>query len=122
MAFAADLLEQHTVVRVVGSGATFSTDSVAEVFEELAARWHDETKFSSDTGEITSNENYRRVIALGRAAVPWILHDLRTRGGDWFAALEAITGDSPVSDDDLGFPQRMKDAWFQWGKARGYRA
>jgi len=89
------------------------------VFEELANRWHDETKFSSDTDFITSRDSYRQIIAMGQPAIPWILHDLATRGGDWFGALEAITGESPVPVDDVGFPRRMKGAWLAWGRARG---
>jgi hypothetical protein len=91
----------------------------ALLFDELARQWHDETRFSSDTGFITSRDNYRRIVDMGYSAVPHILRDLATNGGDWFTALEAITGESPVSGDDYGFPRRMKSAWLDWGRARG---
>jgi hypothetical protein len=89
------------------------------LFNEFARQWHEETRFSSDTGFITSRDSYRRIVDMGYSAVPHILRDLATRGGDWFTALEAITGESPVPQDDYGFPRRMKTAWLNWGRARG---
>lgn len=65
---------------------------------------------------------YQRIIGMGQEALPYILEDLRTRGGQWFWALNAITGMSPVPPDASGNARRVREAWLQWGKDRGYIA
>lgn len=91
-----------------------------QAFRRLADRWHDETWFSSVTEEITANENYRRIIEMGEPAIPWILRDLKERGGNWFVALHEITGASPVRPEEVGFPRMMKEAWLGWARTNGY--
>ncbi|MHB8630512.1 MAG: hypothetical protein ACYC9W_01110 [Candidatus Limnocylindria bacterium] len=90
-------------------------------FRQLADQWYEETKFSSDTMAITSNDAYRRIVAMGEPAVPLILQELAKRGGDWFTALEKITHASPVAKKDHGYPSRMRDAWLEWGRTTGHR-
>lgn len=63
---------------------------------------------------------YLRIIGMGRAAVPLILDEMRSRGGHWFVALAAITGENPIAPDDRGRVRAMTDAWLRWGAGRGY--
>jgi hypothetical protein len=92
------------------------------LFAELAARWHRETGICSAPDDIIQHPAYREIIEkMGVAAIPFILDDLRLRGGNWFAALREITGDGPVIPEaDWGRVPRLKEAWVKWGIERGY--
>jgi hypothetical protein len=63
---------------------------------------------------------------MGERAMPLILEDMKARGGDWYLALDAILegnhldSESPVPDDADGNVRRIKQAWFDWGKRKGY--
>ena len=116
-----------TVIRDFIAGlndATASSSRIDELveaqFNELASRWHDETELLSNPAYIRSDPNYQRIIMLGKPAIPFILRDLRQRGGDWYAALEVLTGATPVTRDAWGKTRLMKEQWFDWAKKHGY--
>jgi hypothetical protein len=93
---------------------------VPAAFAVLADRWHDETAGISATHEITGHPAYLEIInGLGAAAVPCILRDLESRGGQWFTALRLITNENPVPAEARGNPAKMKHAWLQWGRDQG---
>lgn len=63
---------------------------------------------------------YSKIIGLGLAAVPLILDELQQQPDHWFWALEAITGENPVSKDDVGDIEASTSAWIHWGRENGY--
>jgi hypothetical protein len=63
---------------------------------------------------------YKEIIGIGPMAIPFILDELRTEPRFWFPALQAITGEDPVPEEDRGFVRKMKDAWLEWGNRHGY--
>jgi len=86
-------------------------------FHELASRWHDETYgLSSITKKIT-NLNYLKIIAMGKAVVPLILHSLAQRPDHWFVALKALTDQDPTSPNS-SFEEAV-EAWLSWGRQEG---
>lgn len=89
-------------------------------FERHADAWHDETDGMSAGSRITSSAHYLAIIALGKPAIPLILRDLESRGGFWYPALQALSGEWPVDESDNGKPRRMKEAWIAWGRQHGY--
>lgn len=93
---------------------------MASEIEALVNQWHDETDMISSPSRITSNRAYKRLIRIGPPAVPVILRDLLIRGGDWYDALEAITGENPIPNDASGDVPKMKAAWEAWGRRAGY--
>lgn len=99
-----------TAVGEVGEAA------LEERFCELAQRWHEETAFYSMSWQICDHPAYQEIIAMGNAAVPWILRDLEERGGQWFQALREITGQSPIAEADRGRIAKMTAAWLRWGE------
>ena len=102
-----------------GSGAA----SVAD-FAALAQTWREETVYLSSTTAIVSHPAYRKIVAMGRAALPLVLAELRRERDDpayWFGALRAITGENPVPESDRGDTARMADAWLRWADDRGVR-
>jgi hypothetical protein len=101
-------------------GRDLSLDSTRELFNALADWWHDATDHLSVPTEIVRHPAYLRVIALGDAAVPLILEDLRARGGDWYQALHKITHAQPVPHAHYGRAQLMNEDWFAWARENTY--
>lgn len=102
------------------SVATLPVDTaLTERFSTLAAEWKRDTVLLSSTSAITGHPAYRSIIALGPAVVPLLLRDLEREPLHWFEALQAITGDDPVSKQDYGRIPAMRDAWLGWGRSRG---
>lgn len=90
------------------------------LFSVLADWWHEATDAMSSPTQKTRHRAYSRIIAMRSAALPYILEDLRDRGGHWFAALEEITGETPPIP--AGYQENVrgeKEAWLQWGIKRG---
>lgn len=56
---------------------------------------------------------------MGPDVVPLILRELRQEADHWFWALEAITGEKPVSRDDAGDMFASADAWLEWRQRKG---
>ena len=90
-----------------------------ERFRTLSTRWKENTADLSRVQQAVSDHNYLAIIALGYAAVPFILQELQTNGGYWFPALEAITGEEPESQRERETIGGMKRAWLRWGYERG---
>jgi hypothetical protein len=86
-------------------------------FEELALSWSSGTAHLSSPARLVEHPAYRQIIGLGPAVLPLILRDLAETGRFWFPALNAITGENPVSDDAMGDVERMTADWIAWGRA-----
>ena len=91
-----------------------------ERFEELRDDWKSKTRHLSNTAQISLVFSYQNIIGLGPAAVPLILAELQKEPDHWFWALEAITGQNPVSKDAAGNMQASAEAWIQWGRKNGH--
>lgn len=110
----------------VGQYAAFATAPPVEEwlkFHRLVADWRTERGASSSITEAALCPAYQSIIGMGATAVPFILAQLESEGDEadqWFWALKAITGASPVRDEDRGYYVRMAESWIQWGKNEGY--
>ena len=100
----------------VAASDPYATPS--DMFGELVCEWRDATRFVSSTSEIVSHPAYLRIIGLGKRAVPLILRDLARGTDHWFVALAALTGADPVSRDDWGDMEAMRQAWLRWARER----
>lgn len=92
---------------------------LTEAFEALAQQWKAETALLSSTSAMVRHPAYRAVIALGPPVVPLLLRDLERERAQWFEALQAITGEDPVTPDQWGTIPAMTEAWLRWGRDRG---
>ena len=54
--------------------------------------------------------------------LPLILAELEKEPDHWFWALEAITGENPVSENDAGDMEASAKAWVKWGRQNGLLA
>ena len=95
--------------------------SLEAEFQCCAAAWKRDTGHLSVAGQIAKHPSYRRIIEMGKPAIPLILEDLRQEPHHWFIALDELTGESPeLSEEDYGSIDALSDAWVKWGKSKGY--
>lgn len=94
-------------------------ESLEQRFQSLVKRWRDETSHISSYTDRVLHPAYQELIGMGHVAVPLMLQEMKERGGHWFWALRAITGQNPVSPEDAGKIRKMTECWLQWGKQRG---
>lgn len=91
------------------------TDDIRVRFRELADTWHRETGHLSSPPQIALHPAYQQIIGMGPEAIPFILEDLEQRGGQWYWALIAINGQSPLMGP-MPTAREIKDAWLRWGR------
>ena len=89
-------------------------------FNRLAARWKQQTQFTSAIDDIAMNAHYQHIIGMGPSVVPFILNRLKAKPDFWFWALEAITHANPVRQSAFGNMQKMTSAWLRWGRRNNY--
>jgi hypothetical protein len=87
-------------------------------FAELADEWHEDTDLLSSPLQKALHPAYLKIINLGASTVPFILRDLSRRGGQWYIALAAITGEQPETTSATPTTQEFKNAWLEWGRDR----
>jgi hypothetical protein len=107
---------KHTLVRLQHSKAAASQKR----FDSLVARWKADTAFSSSDTDVVMHPAYQDVIGMGKRAIPMILRELKTSGGNWFWALRHISGENPIDPLDVGKTRKMSEAWIRWGQDRHY--
>ena len=110
------LIFRDTYQRTMSAMCTI-VHSDAVLFDLLLHRWYQERGVTSSLSEMTMCPSYLKIIAMGSTALPLILNQLKREGDDpdhWFAALEAITGHDPISEDIYGDTVKMAAAWFNW--------
>lgn len=109
------ILNRNNVIHGVSK-----TVSISKIFEKCLAQWKQETRVSSSMHQIVLNKAYQRIIGLGMDALPFIFVEYQNNGGHWHNALEAITGENPVLEDSIGRAGKIRDAWINWAKEKGY--
>jgi hypothetical protein len=93
--------------------------SGCEDFQRLADEWKSQAEFLASSTAIAALTAYQAIIAVGAAAVPLILGELRREPDHWFGALKRITGEDPVSEEARGNVNLMARAWLRWGQLHG---
>lgn len=89
-------------------------------FSQLVKSWHSERGITSSVSDMVTCLSYLRIIGMGEAALPLILAQLEREDDDpdhWFTALEAITGEDPVSGESCGDTVSMAQDWLSWAKS-----
>ena len=104
---------------LVQGPAAEAADDPIEAFRALADRWRRETGMYSSISKKIQHPAYQKIIAMGDAAVPLILQELRTRPAHWFSALKTITNASPAGEKDASNVKQTTAAWLSWGKKLG---
>ena len=86
----------------------------------LKDKWKEETIFISSGTKIISNAAYTNIIDFGNIAIPWIIRELKRTNDHWFFALEKITGENPIKEENIGIVEKMKDDWINWATNKEY--
>ncbi len=90
-------------------------------FDKHADRWEKETAIHSAPGATYLQRDYMAIIRKGtenpECFIPLILNRIAAHGGDWFFALEQITGENPAKECE-DYDDALK-AWNEWAKAHG---
>ena len=90
-------------------------------FEPLCKQWKAERNASSSIIDICTVPSYQRIIGIGPDAIPCIMKQLVDEGTEpdhWFWALQALTGENPVPEDEAGNMLKMSARWLEWWKNR----
>ena len=89
-------------------------------FLSLKNKWKEEILFVSSGSKIISNSAYRDIIDFGPIAVPWIIRELKKNNDHWFYALEKITGENPIKEENIGRVEEMRNDWIDWASNNDY--
>ena len=101
------------------NGRPFEIQNDKEQFDRLVEQWRIETGMYSSITKKIAHPAYKRIIAFGEKALPWILIELRDRPSYWFAALQEIAKDAPAGAGKFGDFKAARDAWLAWGTQKG---
>ena len=104
----------------ISSGPVGTATKAQAELELLTAEWKQETSHLSSPVMIAEHRAYQEIIGIGKDAIPFILRDLEESRSQWFWALRAIAGESPVRPEDRGDVDAMTAAWLDWGKRNRY--
>ena len=96
-----------------------TSDALERAFQQHADLWWQETRILSSIDAKIFNRHYQRIIGMGRAVLPLIFSALRDRGGQWYWALECITGDNPAKNAETLI--EAKRLWLEYGREHGYK-
>jgi hypothetical protein len=100
------------------SGIAVDVPSIEQEFRMLVSKWRSETRVLSSIQAKVFNRNYQRIMAMGKAVLPLIFADLMNNGGQWYWALECITGDNPSMNART--VQEAKSAWLEYAVQHRY--
>lgn len=113
-------LDVYQLLQTRPTKVTVVDRDIEHEFYSNVLKWKEATRVISSSHEIVMNKSYQRIIGLGPAVIPLILKDLRDYGGHWFWALNALTGENPVTREDAGKIKKLRESWLAWGKTRGF--
>ncbi len=83
-------------------------------FMKLKNQWEEETAVLSSITDIAMHFAYQQIIGMGPAIIPFIIREMNMNPNLWFWALQAITGEDPVSPENRGNVQKMTNEWIFW--------
>ena len=99
---------------------TATPTALATRFRALADQWRRETGGLSSISQMAAHPAHQEIIEMGPAAIPLLLRELQERGGHWFMALYALSGENPVPREYAGRIPKMRELWLEWGREKGY--
>jgi len=106
------------IIQYITVGAN-RLSKIEREFNALAEQWYRETKMLSFVRQKAIHPAYQKIIGMGPVALPFILQELRDRGGDWIWALEMIVRNENPAIGVTHFKESVR-AWLDWGKANGH--
>jgi hypothetical protein len=123
-----DRLENEVIERLDAAVATIAgrqrthedAEAVRPRFEALAEEWALATKTpSSFLRDKFMHPAYQQIIGLGPSVLPLLLSRMASAPDHWGWALQAITGEDPVPEEDAGDIEAIARAWLAWANRHG---
>jgi hypothetical protein len=70
--------------------------------------------------DVTTLVAHHDIIKMGPMVVPLLVRELRTNPAShhWCQALAAITGENPVSEEDMGKTHRVRESWLKLAREK----
>jgi len=93
-------------------------DSFEERIKRLVDTWRKETGHLSSIDRKVLHPAYQEIISTGERGLPFILRELKSRGGHWFWALRFMAGVDPGVPNQT--VEELRNSWLAWGKKKGY--
>ena len=98
---------------------TLASEPITEdSFQLLVSEWDDATAFKSNPMEIIGHPAFRRIVALGKDAVPFVLRELKKKPSFLVFALDEITDENPFPPTAKRNVTEMTKVWLAWAKKR----
>jgi hypothetical protein len=99
---------------------TEATSPVSEdSYRALVSEWEFGIRTTSSLTEMIAHPAFRRIVAAGRAAIPFLLRQIKADPSFLVLALGEITGENPVPRSARGKVKEMAKAWLAWGEKNG---
>ncbi|HWF67857.1 MAG TPA: hypothetical protein VN670_11150, partial [Acidobacteriaceae bacterium] len=92
--------------------------TVEETFKALSKSWRRHIRGKSIINY--SHPAYFQILAMGWAAVPFLLKEVAQGAGTWYIALQYITREMPEAPEMRGDASAIRQAWISWGLRNGY--
>ena len=104
------------------SPGSFPAAIVSAFVPGIIKAWHADTQFESSIRARRAHPAYSTLYGYRWAAVPALVKALKgpMLRVECMDLLMKITGDDPVPDADVGYVDRMANAWIAWGRVRGF--
>jgi hypothetical protein len=83
-------------------------------FQRLTRQWKKETFLCSSVNALEQHPAMRKIVGMGKKAVPLIMVSLEGESAWWFGALRELTGINPVPAEDSGRVRQMREHWLKW--------
>ena len=96
-----------------------STEKVSHIFQHLAKEWRRDTGHLSLLSQRVRHPAYKRILQMGRSAIPLILADMQDTPDLWLHALTTLAdvSDNPVPVNFDGTVEDAAALWLAWGQA-----
>lgn len=96
-----------------------SESELRERFDQLKREWAADVAGYSTIHHKVAHPAFLAILALGPDVLPLVLREFTENGGHWLPALRALTGESPVPQEEWGNMTAARARWRTWGEARG---
>jgi hypothetical protein len=107
-------------------GFEAAVPTLAQRFQEEAAKWDRETAHLSSPLQKMMHPSYQAILGMSsdspeskREVIGFMLRDLKANRRDWFLALSYLTQQNPIRPADAGKTSKMIASWVTWGEVQG---
>ena len=98
---------------------TADAPSTEQMFRNAVAEWTCEKRTNVEREKLAAHPAFRRIVAMGQEAVPYLLREVKREPNLLVLALREITGENPAPRESRGKISEVAKAWVAWGEKKG---